>query len=482
VAAGDPAQGRWRLVAAIAGSWVVFAVAVRSVRRAPRRAAVALILVGGLALQLVAMSSAPRLTNDFFRYAWDARVQAAGISPYRYTPVDPALAGLRTDWLFPADCAASSPPCTRLNHPTSPTIYPPVAQAEFLAVHLVTRPLGPDGGRDRTWQVLAALLATATTVALLLVLRRRSDPRQAVLWAWCPTVVIECGGNAHVDALAALLVVLALGLLATACSGAGRAGRARRLVGTGVLAGLAVATKLLPALVLPALAAPVPGVRSGWPAWRRWAVTRGLLLVAVATTVAVVYLPHVAAVGPRVLGFLPGYLPEEGYDGRSRFPLLRPWVPDAIVVAVALALLVVLAVAVARRTDPVRPWSGALVMTGATFAVLGITYPWYALLLVPLVALDGRGVWLAIAAAAYPAYLAPALGLPFTATSQVVYLAAAIAIVVAPATATVTAAVTAAVAGRGLRASAKARSRPSCCSGSCSCASPRPPGAGRTRG
>ena len=49
--------------------------------------------------------------------------------------------------------------------------------------------------------------------------------------------------------------------------------------------------------------------------------------------------------------------------------------------------MVVLAAAVARRTDPRRPWSGALVLTGTGLAIAGITYPWYPLLLVVLVAL-----------------------------------------------------------------------------------------------
>ena len=52
-----------------------------------------------------------------------------------------------------------------------------------------------------------------------------------------------------------------------------------------------------------------------------------------------------------------------------------------------------------------------------------------------LVALDGRAAWLAVAAAAYPGYLAPALGLPFTATSRAAYLAAVVTIAVAAAAA-----------------------------------------------
>jgi hypothetical protein len=429
VLAGDAGSGGWRLATGIGVLWLLFTVGVTAVRRTSVRIAVPLLVVGGVALQLVAMSSPPRLTDDFYRYTWDGRAQAAGISPYRYLPTDPALARLRTDWLFPPGCTrtahdGSVTVCTRMNHPDSPTIYPPVAQAEFLAVHVLTEPFGPDGGRDQAWQVLAALLATATTVVLIRVLRRRGDPRQAVLWAWCPTVLLECGGNGHVDASAALLTVLSL--VAATWGRRGHAGAT-----AGVLAAAAVATKLLPVLALPALLAPVPAVRAGAAAWRAWLVSRRALLAAGLVTLLVAYLPHLLAVGPGVLGFLPAYLPEEGYDGGGRFPLLHPWVPASVAPMVAVLLLGVVAVGVARRGDPQRPWTGAMVTVGLAFALLGISYPWYALLLVPLVALDGRGAWLGLAAAAYPAYLAPGLHWSFALTSQLAYLAA-LALLAAP--------------------------------------------------
>ena len=470
--AGDAQHGGWRLLAELAGLWAAFTVAVVAIRRVPARRAVPILVAGGVALQLVAMASPPQLTDDFYRYAWDGRVQAAGISPYRYPPTDPALADLRTAWLFPPGCTRTSATgattaCTRLNHPDSPTIYPPLAQAEFLAVHEVTRPLGPDGGGARTWQLLAALLATATTLVLVRVLRRRGDPRQAVLWAWCPTVVLECGGNAHVDALCALLVVLAL-----------TAAARQRAVRAGVLAGAAIATKLLPVLILPALLSALPGLRDGRAAWSGWLRGRGVLLLAAAGSVALAYLPHVVAAGSAVLGFLPGYVPEEGYDGSSRFPLLRLWLPHVATPVVGFLLIAGTALLVARRADPRRPWAGAMVLVGVTFAVLGITYPWYALLLVPIVALDGRGRWLALAAAGYPGYLADANGLAFTPTVASGYGLALLAIgageVVTRRRATLT--------RRRATPPGPERSRPSCSAGSCSCASPAPHPAARTGG
>ena len=64
-------------------------------------------------------------------------------------------------------------------------------------------------------------------------------------------------------------------------------------------------------------------------------------------------------------------------------------------------MLAAVAFAVLKFSDPDRPWQGAMVMTAAALAVTTPRYEWYALLLVMLVALDGRPEWLAFAAGAY---------------------------------------------------------------------------------
>ena len=158
--------------------------------------------------------------------------------------------------------------------------------------------------------------------------------------------------------------------------------------------------------------------------WRNWARAGGVVAGVAAAALGAVYLPHVLAVGTRVLGFLPGYLPEEGFDGRTRFPWFQVVLPGLWATAAGVLSLALIALWTARRTDPARPWTAAMVLVGLAFAVAGISYPWYALLLIPLVALDGRGRWLAVAAAAYPAYLAPGLGLPLSTTAGGSYLVA----------------------------------------------------------
>ncbi len=394
-----------------AGAWLLFAAGAWLVRRLPVRSAVLLVAAGGVLLPLAALAGPPQTSDDSYRYAWDGRVQAAGISPYHYPPAAPELAGLRDPWLFPTRTACSAwdlhavpagpdsaPGCTRINRPLVPTIYPPVAQGYFALLHH----LAPGGARHKTFQGGGAVVAAATTGALLWALRRtKRDLRHAVFWAWCPTVAFEAVNNAHVDTLGVLLSVVGLAVTA-----------GRRYPAGGALLGAAVATKLLPVLVLPG------------------AVRRHPVRVAVAAAGVFVlsYLPYVAASGPRVIGYLPGYLTEEGYQegAGQRFGVLRLVVPDSLALYAAVAVLAATVLLVLRRAPAERPWSGALLMTGTAMLVLTPGYPWYTLLVVGLVALDGRWEWLGVPVAAGAAYLAHGAGLGTTGVQQAAYTAATV--------------------------------------------------------
>ncbi|WP_327001306.1 glycosyltransferase 87 family protein [Dactylosporangium sp. NBC_01737] len=382
--------GRWYLL-----MWVPFAAGAYLVCRLDRRTALVLVLLGGAALPLTAGLEPPNSSDDMYRYVWDGRVQRAGIDPYAYAPSAPELAGLRDDFLWP-DASNWCVPggCTLINRPDVPTIYPPVAEALFAAV--------PDGGRQRPMQLTMAAFAFATGVLLWYALRRLGrDPRRAVLWAWCPLVALEAGNNAHVDVVAVALAAAALYVLA-------RAPDRRAAVLGGLLLGLAVATKLTPALLGPAVL-------------RRRPVTVGL---AAAGAVAAVYLPHVLAAGPAVLGYLPGYLHEEGYSNGSRFALLSLLLPAPVVAPAAVLLLAAAALYVLRTAEADRPWRGAAVMVAAALLVTAPAYPWYALLLVMLVAYGAPAEWLALALAGTLTQLATDLGLAQSAVQRAAYAAA----------------------------------------------------------
>ncbi|MFE6685815.1 glycosyltransferase family 87 protein [Streptomyces sp. NPDC057743] len=411
--AGDSHRAPGRLLAGQVAAWALFATAAWAVRKIPARTATGLVLAGAAAVALAGLAAPPRTSTDMYRYAWDGRVQAAGISPYAHPPAAPQLAELRDDWLFPTERPCAGPPlartnsglCTRINRPTVPTIYPPLAEGWFLAVHA----LSPPDSRHKPFQVGGATLAFGTTLALLAVARRRGDPSRAparvALWAWCPLVPFEAVNNAHIDTLGVLLTVLAL---STATAGSRR----------GALLGAAVAVKLLPALAL-------PGALSG----RRGPTQVVRLAAPLLATVALLYLPYLLASGAQVLGYLPGYLQEEGYASGhvQRFALLRLLLPDAAAGAAAVVLLALLAGYVWLRGDPERPWHGALLTTGATLLLVSPNYPWYALPVVALVALDGRGEWLAVPLAAAVLYLAGPLLIGFP-LQAVTYGAAAAAV------------------------------------------------------
>jgi hypothetical protein len=114
-----------------------------------------------------------------------------------------------------------------------------------------------------------------------------------------------------------------------------------------------------------------------------------------------VYIPHVIAVGSKVIGFLPGYLKQEGYTSGTRFGVIGLFAGGRVAIAAAVLVLAAVALAVLWFSDPGQPWQGAVVMTAAALAVTTPHYQWYSLLLVMLVALDGHPEWLAFAAGGY---------------------------------------------------------------------------------
>ncbi|MEV0097172.1 glycosyltransferase 87 family protein [Streptomyces sp. NPDC050738] len=357
-----------------AACWVLFAAAALALRKVPARHVTTLVLVGGIAVALTGLAGPPRTSSDSYRYAWDGRVQAAGISPYDYAPNAPELAQLRDPWLFPA----GQP--TLINRPSVHTIYPPVAEAYFFAVHEIS----PPGSRHKPLQIGGVLLSTATTAALLLVLRRRGDPRHAAFWAWCPAVPLEAVNNAHADVLGVLLAVVALGVVVR-----------RRVLG-GALLGAAIAVKFLPAVLLPGIL-------------RRRPREAAAVLVPAAACIALAYLPYVLASRSSVFGYLGGYAQEEGYDdagARDRYALLRLVLPDGWALPAVIMVMVAVSGWVLLRGDPERPWRGCLLVTGTAFLAMTPGYSWYALLLIALVALDGRWEWLAVAVAGAARYVA----------------------------------------------------------------------------
>jgi hypothetical protein len=370
-ATSDFSHGR-RAELAFGALFALYLVGAWSVSGLPARWARWVTLGGAAAMQVAAFTTAPRYSDDLYRYVWDGRVQASGIDPYRYVPVATRLVGLRAGsglfpptgrGLDPSHCVTVAPGitagCTLINRPLVHTIYPPVAEAYYFLAHW----WGPRG-----IQISAAALALGVTVVLLVGLPRIGvDSRNAVLWAWCPTVAVEAGNGGHADVLAVLFTACAFLALAS-----------KRVARGGFFLGLGIAAKVTPALAVPAALRRRPFV----------------LLASIGAVVVAVYLPHVLAVGSGVEGFLGGYLNEEGYQSGARFALLDAVLPASLVKPAAVAVLAVTTLLVWRLSDPERPWRGALVLAGVGFLVTAPPFAWYAELLVVFIAFAG---WRSIA-------------------------------------------------------------------------------------
>jgi len=340
------------ILAVVQGVFYLAAVALTWRGGLSRRALVAVLAVAAL-VRLVVLFAPPYLSDDINRYVWDGRVEAAGINPYRYVPSDPQLAALRDETIFPN--------INRREY--APTIYPPIAEYIFF---LGTR-------LSESLTAMKATLLAFELAGVLLLLRLLDDwglPRERILiYAWHPLTLWEFAGSGHVDAAVVAFLVLALWA---------RRRQAAWLTGSALAA--AALVKFFPAVLFPAL-------------YRRW---DWKMPVAAAATVTLAYAPFIGAGSP-VLGFLPGYLREEGLQSGSGlflWNLLRSVAPlehvgPALYVALAAATLLALAV-YSLFTAEGRYLASAMTLAVASLVLLSPHYPWYFAWIVPLICFTPR--------------------------------------------------------------------------------------------
>lgn len=345
----ENAHSGFILVALVQGMVYLLAVGLTWRGGFSRRALIAMLALAAVT-RLGVLCAPPYLSDDINRYVWDGRVEAAGINPYRYIPVDPHLAALRDEKIFP-----------NVNRSTyAPTIYPPVAEYIFFIATRVSEAL--------TWMKATMLAFEAMTVVLLLRLLMLFElPRERILiYVWHPLLLWEFAGSGHIDAAMLAFVTLALW--------------ARRREAdwlTGVAVAAAGLVKFFPVVIFPAL-------------YRRW---DWKMPAAAAAAIVVAYLP-VIGVGRAVLGFLPGYVNEEGLENGSGFFLwnllqsMAPPIGDlGVLPYLALAAMAIagLATYILLSDRAAKHYIGsALALAVATTILLSPHYPWYFAWMVPL--------------------------------------------------------------------------------------------------
>ena len=190
----------------------------------------------GLGLRLIFIASGPALSDDFYRFIWDGRVLIEGENPYLVLP---------HDYLESPDDAFAKKLERDLYHGLNSkhyyTIYPPVNQCCFAIAAF----LG-DGNvnAELLYLRLIILLGEAALLFLLAkILSILQRPREDLVWyALNPLVIVELSGNLHFEGMVLLFLAAALLYFIRGKWGA-----------SAVLFALAVGTKLLPLMLLPAL-------------------------------------------------------------------------------------------------------------------------------------------------------------------------------------------------------------------------------------
>jgi hypothetical protein len=174
----------------------------------------------------------------------------------------------------------------------------------------------------------------------------------------------------------------------------------------GVLATLAALVKPTAALALPVF-------------WRRW---DWKLPLAVVATVLAAYLPYLS-VGSGALGFVGGYIEEEGFGDGSGFRLV--WLVERLTGPIPLAgavyaglaglILASMAVTAAFRTDR-SEWAAIRSLNWLLLAFLVLStphYPWYFLAAAPFLALCPTATaWTLTSASVLLYYVYPDASMP----------------------------------------------------------------------
>lgn len=381
------------------------------------------VFLGALILRLVALTSDLRLSDDVYRYVWEGERLAEGASPWAAAPADPSFARER---------AQEPELAARINHPEVSAAYPPLYLGASAVIARAAHAL-PNAAFESTLERsvfafrLAATLADLVVVATLLAwLRRRGRPAAlAIAWAWSPLVAFEFAGSAHLDALALAAWLGGLAWLAPSEDPA-RARSAGKRPFAWTLVGAAAAIKFLPAV------SACFGARE-----RRSFAPLALVLGVVLATGAVFLVLDAGATG--ALRGLSEYsfrwetpnLVHRFVEGAfGRIAAYDEGVADPrrlARVALGLAWLGFGAWLLLRRTELVRA-SGRMV--GAFLVLTPTLHPWYAVWILPFVALEPRRSWavlIALLPLAYwplaewqhehvwrePSWLWPALALPF---------------------------------------------------------------------
>jgi alpha-1,6-mannosyltransferase len=360
------------LVLYFMGFYLIFNQLPRSGRS---RSLVVIIIFFAVIFRAVLIPNGPKpLSDDIYRYIWDGRVQQTGINPYLFPPSSRQLESLRDDKIYP-----------RMNRKDSLTIYPAGAQILFR----VSDALIGDGIFG--FKCLMVFFDVTTILVLLALLKAYGfEETRIFIYAWNPLVIFEIGYGGHLEALTVFLIVSAFYL------------NVKKKKASAVIAlALSSATKLYPALMLPALL-------------NRGERIKGAALFLCAFIV--LYLPYLSA-GTKITGFLPIYFknPYERFNLGLKYLMMRIF-PGWDYLAISKIFMLILTIAgiffLFKEKRKEQHLRCAYVLTGLFIILMPTSLqPWYVIMLIPLLTFFPSGAWLMFTgtvALSYIKYASPA--------------------------------------------------------------------------
>lgn len=210
---------------------------------------VAFLLVASLLFRVALVFSIPALSDDFYRFIWDGRLLAAGLSPFSDVPSFYMTPGHTVPGL-------DSELFDKLNSKERFSSYPPVCQLVFW-ISAALSPASIQGSVLIMKGILFIFELGTFWVMMKLMRCFEMNPAAILIYALNPLVIVEITGNLHFEGVMIFFLLTAIYVLKT-----------RRLVLSSFALALAVDTKLIPLLFLPLFLRPLT--------WRNAVVLWGL--------------------------------------------------------------------------------------------------------------------------------------------------------------------------------------------------------------
>ncbi len=203
------------------------------------------LFIFGIVARLTLFFSMPSLSDDIYRFLWDGTLLKNGIHPFAELPryfLNQHISGLGNA-LY-----------SKLNSPNYFTIYPPINQLIFwLSVQF-----------DSSWLISTNVIRSIILIADIgsfFILKKllkvyRKEEHLAFFYFLNPLVILECVGNVHFEGI--VIFFLLSGILLY---------NLNKNVLSATTIGLAIGTKLLPLIYLPALFLKSLGGEKWWVAF-----------------------------------------------------------------------------------------------------------------------------------------------------------------------------------------------------------------------